>query len=260
MRDYTGKLAILNHLPLALTVVFVAAVIQGMAGFAFGILSMAFLTILWEPQTANVVVTLLAMYSITHGLWSIRRAIVWHHINDLTLGFVVGIPLGTALLVLPNTTHLIRALVAVACLLVAAQNWFGAEPVPGGPRPSRAFTLGSGTFAGILSGSVSSGGPPILWYVYRQPWTRDELKATSLAMFLVGGVIKLLTWAGHDLTSAGPALFTRERLLIAAIFLPITVLGTSLGVKLFNRVDRTQLRHLVCFLLAIMAVLVLLSL
>lgn len=234
-------------------VVLCAAIVQGVTGFAFGILSMAFLTLLWEPQSASVVVTLLAMWSCLHTLWDVRRGIRWPTLGDLAAGFVIGIPLGTWVLVMPDSQTFLRLLVALVCLVVAWQN-LRPQPESAGEVRGRGFALIAGTASGFLSGSVSSGGPPILWYVYRQPWTRDELKATSLAMFTLGGAIKILFWLAHDVIfRTGDALFTRPRLLLAACLVPLVALGSAIGVRIFQRVDREQLRRIICILLIVTA-------
>lgn len=244
---------------LPILVVFVAALVQGVAGFAFGILSMAFLTLLWEPKQANVVVTILAIWSSCHTLTSLRGAVRWPRVGDLLIGLMIGLALGTHALVAPDTEALLRRLVGLACVLAAVQNWRPTPlPLPGREaRPQRVLGLIAGIGSGFLSGSVSSGGPPILWYVYRQPWSREELKATTLAVFLSASLLKLVFWLVHDLGSPASAdLFTSPRLLLALALLPAVAAGSSLGVVLFRRVDREQLRQMVCVLLLAMAALV----
>ncbi|NUQ00260.1 MAG: sulfite exporter TauE/SafE family protein [Armatimonadetes bacterium] len=244
---------------LPILVVFFAALVQGTAGFAFGVLSMAFLTLLWEPKQANVVVTLLAIWSSCHALFSLRGAVRWPRVVDLLLGLLVGLPLGTQALVAPDAEVLLRRLVALACVLAAAQNW-GPPALPREGHQARPWRLTgwlAGTASGFLAGSVSSGGPPILWYVYRQPWSREELKATTLAVFLAASLLKLVFWGAYDL--AGPPagdLLTAPRLLLALALLPAVAVGTELGIRIFRRVDREQLRRMACLLLLAMAALV----
>lgn len=235
-------------------VVLFAAFVQGVAGFAFGILSMALLTLLWDPQRANVIVTLLAMYSIAYTLWSVRRAVRWPHVLLLVGGALVGLPLGTRALISPDTADLLRYLVALTCLLVAAQNWFAAQPRPGSRPATAAAGLLAGVAGGFLSGAVSTSGPPVLWYIYRRPWTRDEYKASTLAVFLLTGAVKLGLWCWHD-AHADPttALLTGERLLTTVCLLPLVVLGSAAGVAMFRRIHREQLRRWVCVLLVVTA-------
>lgn len=241
------------------TIVCFAALVQGVSGFAFGILSMALLTLFWEPTNANVVVTMLAAYSSVATLYSIRRGVRWQGFGLLICGYFVGLPVGTRMLTSDGTDNLLRTLVALACLMIAYQNWFVPEPSPHQGEPPRWHGLLAGTASGFLSGAVSSGGAPILWYIYRRPWSRDELKATGLMMFFAANLSKLAFWGLHDLrVASADRLYTVARVQLALTYLPMVMIGSALGVLLFRLVDRRQLRRIVCILLVIMAAILLL--
>src|SRR5262249_49497878 len=94
-------------------VVFVAAVVQGVTGFAFGIVSMVFLTLLWQPQQANVVVSLLGMYSLCHTVWGVRREIRWRSLGPLVIGNLLGLGLSLTVMVSPGLGDVLRGLVAL---------------------------------------------------------------------------------------------------------------------------------------------------
>lgn len=246
---------------IALIVVLFAAVVQGLAGFAFGMLSMACLTLIWDPQRANVIVTFLAMYSIAHTLWHVRQDVHWRTVALLVCGGLIGLPIGTQALVSPEMKDLLKILVALGCVWVAAQNWFADERrTQAGGRRETGLGFLAGIAGGFLSGAVSSAGPPTIWYIYRQPWERNRLKATTLGVFFVNGVFKLLYWGAHDLLNPTSALMTRDRCLTALILWPAVILGASLGCAAFGKVDRTQLRRIVCVLLLLMAALILMTL
>ncbi len=236
------------------TIVGFAALVQGVSGFAFGIFSMALLTLVWEPAQANVVVSILAAYTSVATLYSIRKRVRWQGFGLLISGYFVGLPMGTRALVADNTEDLLRTLVALACLMIAYQNWFMPEPDPDGAEPPRWHGLLAGVASGFLSGAVSSGGAPILWYVYRRPWSRDELKATALMMFFAANLTKLCFWGFNDLGHwQTEAFYSPERVrLVLTLLLPV-ILGSAIGVQLFRFVDRRQLRRLVCLLLVVMA-------
>ncbi len=238
---------------LPFAILFLAALVQGVTGFAFGILSMAALTLLWQPQPANVVVTLLTVFSTLGTLYSVREGMRWLRLRPLLVGIALGMPLGTWVMVFPGSGQPLRLLVAVACVLVAVQNWRPLTEDAANRGTPRWLALAAGLASGFFSGSVSSGGPPILWYVYRQPWSREELKATCLAIFFVATAYKIVFWLSLGLSGLAANLITASRLGMAACLLPAVVLGTLAGVRLFSLVDRDRLRRLVCVLLLVMA-------
>ena len=231
-----------------------AAVIQGVSGFAFGIFSMALLTLVWDPAPANVVVSLLAAYTSIATLYPIRRGVRWSGFGILYAGYLCGLPLGTRALVDPNLTGLLRCLVGVACLMIAYQNWFHPEPPEEAPQPPAWQGVIAGIASGFLSGSVSSGGAPILWYIYRRPWSRDELKATGLMMFFAANLTKLSYWGLNDLLHRNAeAFYQPERVLLVFKLFPAVILGSAIGMRLFRYFDRRLLRRVVCLLLVVMA-------
>lgn len=243
-----------GELALGAVAVLGAAMVQGVTGFAFGILAVSFLTVLWDIRTANVVVSCLACWNVAQTLYSVRQGVVWKFVGLLMIGIVAGQPLGAVALVDDRLEVLLLVILGLACLAVAAQELFGPEPHAERPGPGPVVGVLAGVVSGFLVTSVSSGGPPVIWYIYRFPLTKEQLKATCLTTFAFGLVIKFGVWARQDLASDGPNLLTPERLKLALVLLPAAVIGSTIGIQIFRRVDVKLLRKLICVLLVGLAV------
>ncbi|MDP6126362.1 MAG: sulfite exporter TauE/SafE family protein [Candidatus Latescibacteria bacterium] len=220
----------------------VAAVVQGMSGFAFGMITMGVLTLILNARDASILVTFLAGTSAIHTLSSVRTDFKWSRLRPLALGSLFGLPLGVAILLWTDPSWLKRV-VGVALIAISALH------LSGWWQPTKAPTIswgyGTGWLGGVLGGSLSIGGPPVVVYTMAQPWAPAQVKATLLSFFLMGLTIKAVL-----LVAAGAV--TLDHLAHVALMVPLVLLGTSVGIRLFNRVDRTRFHQIVYLLLIIL--------
>jgi len=86
------------NLALYLTATFAAALVTGVAGFAFGLVAAAiWLHILTPMQTATLII---AFGLVVQGIsvWKLRHALRWNRLWPFLLGGALGVPLGVAIL------------------------------------------------------------------------------------------------------------------------------------------------------------------
>src|SRR6266487_6689206 len=82
------------NLAIYLTATFTAALVTGVAGFAFGLVAAAvWLHILTPMQTATLII---AFGLVVQGIsvWKLRRALRWSRLWPFLLGAAFGVPLG----------------------------------------------------------------------------------------------------------------------------------------------------------------------
>src|SRR5262245_17562112 len=95
--------------PLAVTVflaaTFTAALITGIAGFAFGLIAAAiWLYILTPLQTAALIIGF-GLVAQGISVWKLRRALKWTRLWPFLLGAAFGVPAGVAILKLAPPDH-----------------------------------------------------------------------------------------------------------------------------------------------------------
>src|SRR6266849_8121224 len=103
-------------LAIFLLATFAAALVAGLAGFAFGLVAAAaWLHILTPLQTATLII---AFGLIVQGVavWKLRRALQWSRLRPFLVGGFLGVPLGVAVLGWTNPDYM-RA--GVGALLIA---------------------------------------------------------------------------------------------------------------------------------------------
>src|SRR6516164_3515349 len=77
---------------------FLAALVAGLGGFAFGIIAAAvWLYILTPLQTAALIMCL-GLVVQGYSVWSLRHALDWRRLSPLIMGAAFGVPVGVSIL------------------------------------------------------------------------------------------------------------------------------------------------------------------
>lgn len=214
-----------GHIAAFLGCVVLASAAQGLTGFAqslvlLGLVSLFDLAPL--PDVANVA-TVLSLASAAVALRGPHRGVDWASLRPTAIGTLIGVPIGVAVLgwLDANVVMLLRLLlgiVVIACAIVVLRR--NARLV----QRSRnlAFTA-AGLLSGVLGGLFSASGPPLVWQFYRQPLEIDTVRDTLVAIFGIGGLLRLVMVAASGR-------FTLRSLGLSAIALPVAV-GVTWGMR-----------------------------
>lgn len=220
------------------TALALAAIILGMAKSGFG----GGIGILAVPLTANVlpadlaVGVLLPMLLVGDVFASgiHRKNVDWPTVRPLLAGAVIGIALGTGvLLLLEDVGSLTRALnvtVGGICLgLVLIQGWrlMGRSLPHVPPTPPAAVVTGG--VSGVISTLAHSAGPVAAVYLLEIKLDKRKLVATAAWLFFLINLLKLPTYVGLGLIT--PATLVQSAW--AALAIPV---GTLLGVWAHQRI------------------------
>jgi uncharacterized protein len=222
---------------------FVASLVAGVAGFAFGLVAAAVWMHILSPAQAAVLVVLFGLLVQGLAVWRLRHALRWSRLLPFVVGGLVGVPVGVYLLRLSEPQH-VR--VGVGLLLICFVVYSVARPAPrrlGGSAADAAVGVASGVVGGLtgLGGILTT-----VWCAFRG-WPKDEQRAVfqpaAVAVF-----IATLAWLGA--TQSVPA----DTLRLAALGLPALAIGTWLGLRLYGRLDEAGFRKVVLALLFISGV------
>ena len=222
--------------------------VQGLSGFAFGLVALAIWAWVMEPQVAGPMVVfgslvgqLLALPTLRRG-WSPRRSL------PFLVGGVAGVPLGVLALRAIDPLGFKLVLGGFLVLWCPAMLWQREVPriTAGGSTADALAGFGGGVGGGIggLTGPV-----PILWCTLRG-WPPDEQR----------GVFQLFNLAMHALVMAVYVLtgiVTATFLPAFAVVAPAMVLPAWLGARLYRRISPAQFRKLVLGLLTLSGVVML---
>jgi uncharacterized protein len=182
--------ATIVNLAIYLTATFAAALVTGVAGFAFGLVAAAvWLHILTPIQTATLIV---AFGLVVQGIsvWKLRHALHWPRLWPFLFGAAFGVPLGVAIL---DWTGPDQVRVTVGAVLVLYSVYSLARPamkaVKRGGAPADA---GVGFLNGILGGLTGLAGILTTIWCGIRGWPKDEQRAVfqpiGVAIFAMSGL------------------------------------------------------------------------
>ncbi len=226
----------LAYLP---AVIGIGAFVRGFTGFGSSMIYVVGLTFAMPAAQAVPMILMLEVITTAGLVPSVWRLIQWRSLALLLLGSVVATPIGLWLLGFLEPAPMqavIAGVVLGACLML--RSGFSLKKQPGA-----AGTLGVGLFAGVLTGTTSAGGPPIVLYYYSGP------------LSVAAGRASVITFLGlADLLASGMAsyqgLIDWQTVTRLGLAIPPMVLGAWLGTMAFRRVDPRRFRRWVVLVLA----------
>jgi uncharacterized membrane protein YfcA len=240
----------LFNLALFLIATFAAALVAGLAGFAFGIVAAGiWLHVITPVETASLIV---GFGLIVQGLavWKLRNALDWRKLWAFVAGGALGVPLGVAVLGWTNPAHVragIGAVLVLYALYALARPKM--QPVAGGPLRD----AGVGFLNGILGGITGFAGIVVTIWCGLRGWPKDVQRAVFQPVG-VATFIMCAAWLG------GTGAISAHTVELFLLGLPFLLAGTWLGLRLYGRLDEEGFRKIVLALLLISGVALLWSL
>ncbi len=218
----------------------VAGFVQGLSGFAFGMVSMSIWVWGVEPRVAAVMAVVGALSGQLLQAFTVRRGLKLGVLAPFLLGAAVGVPLGVA--VLPHLDAALFRLLLGCMLVVLCPAMLLAHRLP---RLTFGGRIGDGV-AGAVGGVMGSMGGftgvvPTLWSTLRgfdkelqraviQNFNLAALAATFAAFLLSGQV-------------------TRDMLAPMAVVLPALIVPSLIGARVYVGLSELAFRRVVLSLL-----------
>jgi uncharacterized membrane protein YfcA len=220
---------------------FTAALVTGVAGFAFGIVAAAvWLHFLPPAQTTALIV---AYGLIVQGIsvWKLRRSIRLVRLTPFLLGGAIGVPIGVELLGWTSSATL-RLSVGIVLIFFSLYSLVRPQVAP--VTAGKAIDGAIGVLNGIVGGATGLAGIALTIWCTLRGWPRDEQRTVfqpvGVAVFLMTGF-----WLG------GTGLIGADTLRLFVIGLPVLLAGTWVGLRLYARLDEAGFRKVVLGLLLI---------
>jgi len=217
-----------------------AGFVQGLSGFAFGMVSMSVWVWVLPPNVAAALAILGALVGQVIATVTVRRGFEWRLLLPFLLGGLGGIPLGVVALRLldPILFRLCLGLV----LLTVCPLMLVASRLPDISRLGRGADVGIGLIGGIMSTIGGFAGTvPALWCTLRG-WDKSVQRAViqnfSLAILSVSAVVYLAS-----------GLFPVQSLSLLAIVLPAMLIPGLLGARVYAGIREQSFRRIVLGLL-----------
>jgi len=214
--------------------------VSGLAGFGTALMTLGIWLYLMPPALAVPLVLICSVVSQTATLPSMWRTFDLSLIWPFLIGGLAGVPLGTILIAHADPQNF-KLTVGVFLLVFPLALYFQRTPTAfrfGGRLADGAI----GFAGGILGGLAGLSGPlPILWASVRG-WGKDERR----------GIFQIFNWTvlvaalGLQLASG---LVDRQVTWLALLALPGTIVGASLGARVYHGLSDKNFRDVVLVLL-----------
>lgn len=231
----------METLAAALAVVFVAGLVQGLAGFGSALVAVPLLALVLPLETVVPLMALIALVMSGMNVAHLRRSVRLRPLGPLLAGYALGTPLGLYFLVRAPQDWVLGAL---GVLLTVYGGWSLAGWDPRGGLLRR-NGLALGVASGALGAAFSTNGPPVILHVASQDWDHREKKATLSLFFFASSAITATAHGASGLTTAAVLYW-------ALATLPALVLGTLAGITLYRRLSGHDYRRLTFALVLVM--------
>ena len=226
----------------AILCIFVAAVIRGYSGFGFSALTVSSLSFVLPPIEIIPLVFLLEIAASINMLPMVWKEVDWKILKWLILGNVVGTPFGIFLLVNINQEIIrftISILVFFSCILLLRQFKFSSNL-------GKSWTLGVGSFSGVVNGSTGVGGLPIAIFFLSASGGATLTRASLVAYLFFSDIYASLISGTQHIISL--ELFWRTLIFL----IPMTI-GIYIGHKIFVKTTQESFRKFVLIFLVILS-------
>ncbi|QEI04848.1 sulfite exporter TauE/SafE family protein [Pigmentiphaga aceris] len=232
----------------------VAGFVQGLSGFAFGMVAMSFWAWVLDPRLAATLVVFGALLGQVLAAVTVRRAVDVKRLLPFLVGGLAGVPLGVALLPYLDMdgfkTMLGLLLVCWCPAMLWAAHVSKTQPkiqssIQSNTSAKHRLADGAVGVAGGMLGGLGgfTGVVPTLWCTLRG-FDKDSQRAIiqnfNLAM--------LLTTMG---TYLAKGMVTRDMLPLFAIVAPAMLIPTLWGAKLYIGISEARFRQIVLVLLSL---------
>lgn len=238
----------LIHIILGALIIFFAGMTQGITSFGFSLIAVPMLGLFLELR---IIVPILVIYSLilnTIILYHIKESIDFKRISILVIAGIVATPFGTYLLRVWDENTL-KILIGVIITFAAIINFYGYKIKV---KNERLSYIPVGLSSGLLNGSVSLGGPPVVLFLSNQEVEKQVFRANLTLYFWI---LNITTIPSFFLSG----LITNEVIHYTMYLFPGLIIGTLLGIKLSNKVDENLFKKLTLSLIISMGVLSIVS-
>ncbi len=171
----------------------VAAYLQTLTGFAFGLIMMGGvgLTGVIAVPDAAVLVSCLTFVNAAQVLAKGWRDIAVREFVPIIIASILMLFVGYWLLGLMAAASIDWLKIVLGVVIVISSIQLAMKPTPLASLSSAGSFAFFGAVAGLMGGLFSTAGPPLVYHLYRQPMPQPTIRETLVAVFAMNAVIRL---------------------------------------------------------------------
>lgn len=234
-------------------VFFCSCFLQGVIGFGAGAFGIPILFFVGFPlDTTIAAITIASMTQSGLGAWELRRSIKWRSTLRPGLVRILFILPGVLLLqwlmafdydsvtkvvaeaMADERKQMIQQVLGVILILIVVCKRY--IQIDEQKELATKWEIIAFSISGVMLGFVGMGGPAVAIWVMFQPWTAKQSRGFLFAMLFYGMIPLALILAWRFGASS------IDGLILGVLGLPIVLIGTAVGIRIGNQLDRKKLK------------------
>ena len=232
----------------AACIIFLASTVKGLTGFGFALTSLPLLSIFLDPQTAVPLITICSVFLDGYTLYEARREVQYREIIPLVASGITGMLFGAYVLVSLDS-QIIRLVIGVVTVLFTLASFMGLKREI---TNTKLASIPVGLLSGLLGGSMSISGPPIVLFFNNQNVEKRTFRANLIAYFFC---LYLATVPAYFYGN----LITLDIVRSSGYLVPVMFIGASIGIRLSKRVDETLFKRVALSLILVTGLMAILT-
>lgn len=231
-------------------IVFFASVVQGISGFAFGLIVLMVFPHLFGYSDALVLANLMTLVLLVYNSFLYRRYCVWKWLPVGVSVFAVTDLLGVLVLKRVGDSSIWYTLLGVMFILMAVYMMWGQNKLH--IRANQVTLAIFSGVTGLLIGAFAVGGPIMAVFFMEACQSKEEYLGTIQVLSLFGMALDMAFRIANGMVTWALVGDTMKVL----IFL---LAGVLVATRLVRRIDALMLRRIVCLLMLVNGVVMIAS-
>ena len=221
---------------LTIAIIFAASTLKGITGFGFALFSVPLLSFIFPMSMLVPAIALFNVVTSTYILFGLKEKVKWYYIVPMFVASLGGIPLGIYALEFMNEETL-KLIVGIMVIIFSLKLLKGVNLAK---RFKKMPLFFAGFLSGMLTSSVSIGGPPLVIAMNRKGYKKEFFRAVFSWFTVFSSSFACVAFYVKGF-------LTPESIKLAALALPLLILGSGWGNKIAQKIQQEQFRKLVIY-------------
>lgn len=223
-------------------IVFVASVIQGISGFAFGMVVLMVFPYLFGYTKSLVLASLMAAVLVCYNAYLYRKSINWQWVPWWVGVFLVTDLLSVMVLKQVGDNPIWYKLMGVIFILMALYLLWGQKVLHVKANKTSLLILGGGS--GLIMGAFGVGGPLMAAFFLEATKNKEEYLGTTQVICVITMALDVVLRVLNGMFSSDLIGFT----LLGIVFM---VAGLLIARRLVRHMDALTMRRFICFVVMV---------
>ena len=223
-------------------VVFAASVVQGISGFAFGLIVLMVFPTLFGYTNALVLANLMTMVLLIYNSILYRKYCAWRWLPLGIPAFAVADLFGVLVLKRVGDAPIWYMLLGILFILMAVYLMWGQERLP--IKVNKTTLVVFSLVTGVLVGAFGVGGPIMAAFFLVATKSKEEYLGTIQVVSFFGMALDMVF-------RIATGMVTLELLKLTGLGLVFLIAGVLVAKRLVRFIDARMLRRIVCVLMVL---------